>query len=56
MTYIYTPGLTADRGALPLACEPGIFGEDRFVLLTNGIIVMMTEEELRKASAGGLSS
>ncbi len=39
MKYVHTPGLTADRGASPLAYEPGIFGTDRFVLLTSGEIV-----------------
>jgi hypothetical protein len=49
MKYLYTPGLVADRGATPLAYEPGIFGKERFVLLTNGAIVRMDEPTLREA-------
>jgi hypothetical protein len=52
MKYLYTAGLTADRGAAPLAYEPGIFGKDRFVLLSSGEIVRMNEETLREAVAG----
>ena len=36
----------ADRGAAPLAYEPGIFGASRFVLLTNGEVKRMTVEEI----------
>ncbi len=49
MRYLYTPGLVADRGAAPLAYEPAIFEGDRFVLLTSGAIVRMTEDALRTA-------
>ena len=49
MRYLYTPGLVADRGAAPLAYEPAIFERDRFVLLTSGEIVRMTEDALRTA-------
>jgi len=34
--FVYRPGLKADEGALPLAYEPGLFGPDRWVLLTDG--------------------
>jgi hypothetical protein len=49
MKYLYTPGLTADRGAAPVAYEPAIFDGDRFVLLTTGEIVRMNEGALRTA-------
>jgi hypothetical protein len=39
MRYIYTSGLVADEGTKPLAYEPGIFGNARFVLLSSGEIV-----------------
>jgi hypothetical protein len=52
MKYLYTPGLIADRGAEVLAYEPGLFGKDRYVLMTNGALVRMTEEELRRGLAG----
>ena len=51
MRYRYTGGLVADQGKKPLAYEPGIFGKDRFVLLTSGEIVRMTANELRAAVA-----
>ncbi len=50
MKYIYAAGLLADRGHSPLAYEPGLFGEDRFILLTDGRIVSMTEDELLSAT------
>jgi hypothetical protein len=56
MKYLYTPGLVADRGATPLAYEPGLFGKDRFVLLTSGQIVRMSDDELRRGLAGSESS
>jgi len=52
MTYVYVPGLVADRGDSPLAYEPGLFGKDRFVLLTSGAILRMTEDDLRSRLAG----
>ena len=51
MRYIYTTGLIADQGKKPLVFEPGIFGRDRFVLLTSGEIVRMSEEDLLAALA-----
>jgi hypothetical protein len=50
MRFIYRPGFVADRGAIPLAFEPGIFGRERLVLLTSGQIVKMAEDELQHAS------
>jgi hypothetical protein len=51
MRYIYTTGLIADQGKKPLVFEPGIFGRDRFVLLTSGEIVRMSKEDLLAALA-----
>jgi hypothetical protein len=51
MRYLYTSGLVADEGKAPLAYEPGIFGKDRFVLLSSGAIVRMTENDLRERMA-----
>ena len=51
MRYIYTSGLVADEGKKPLAYEPGIFGNDRFVLLSSGEIVRMSEDDLVAALA-----
>ena len=51
MRYLYTSGLVADRGTTPLAYEPGIFGPDRFVLLSSGEIVRLSEEDLHTALA-----
>ena len=52
MRYVYQAGLVADRDAIPLAYEPKIFGEERFVLLTNGDIVRLNEEKLRMLLGG----
>jgi hypothetical protein len=49
MKYLYTPGLHADRGAAPVAYEPAIFEGERFVLLTNGEIVRLSEPALHTA-------
>jgi hypothetical protein len=51
MRYLYTSRLVADEGRAPLAYEPGIFGKDRFVLLSSGAIVRMSDEDLRGAMA-----
>jgi hypothetical protein len=47
--YLYVGGLTADRGSAPLAYEPGVYGERRFVLLTDGSIRRMSLEEILQA-------
>ncbi len=47
MRYLYQPGLTADRGRSPLVYEPGVFGDERFVVLTSGEITRMSDEVLR---------
>ena len=36
--FVYRSGLKADEGALPLAYEPGLFGPDRWSLLTDGTL------------------
>ncbi|NIT82527.1 MAG: hypothetical protein GWM98_13155 [Nitrospinaceae bacterium] len=38
LRFQYVRGMTADTGSLPLAYEPGVFGEQRYVLLSNGNI------------------
>jgi hypothetical protein len=53
MHYLYEGG-RADIGNAPLAYEPGIFGPERFVLLTNGEVRRMLPAELQRAlDAGG---
>jgi hypothetical protein len=49
MRYVYLGGLVADRGASPLAYEPGIFGGDRLLLLTDGAVRRVTPDQLRRA-------
>lgn len=44
--YLYVGGLIADRGSIPLVYEPAMFGDRRFVLLTNGTIRVMDVEEI----------
>ncbi len=55
MRYRYVGGQVADEGQAPLAFEPGLFGADRLVLLTDGTILRMTSEEIRQAMAIGES-
>jgi len=49
MRYLYVEGLTADKGANPLAFEPEIYGTYRFVLLSNGEIRQMENNEVSRA-------
>src|SRR5262249_47259394 len=51
MRYGYVGGLVVDQGAKVLAYEPGIFGNDRFVLFTSGAIEQVSEESLSTALA-----
>lgn len=53
LRYRYLGGLRLNEGASPLAFEPGLFGADRLVLLTDGTILRMTAEEIRRALAEG---
>jgi hypothetical protein len=50
MKFIYNSGLSADHGSSPLAFEPGVFGANRLVLLTDGKIIFMNDSELASAS------
>jgi hypothetical protein len=47
--YLYVGGQTADHGAAPLVYEPGVYGDRRLVLLTNGAIRAMRIEEILEA-------
>ena len=53
MRYVYVAGRVADAGHAILAYEPGIFGNDRFVLTTDGRISRMNAEEIRLNLASG---
>lgn len=52
MRYLYRAGHSADVGHDILAFEPGLFGPERMVLLTDGRVVLLTPEEIRSALAG----
>lgn len=49
MTYVYISGGSPDIGSVPLAYEPGIYGRERLVLLTNGEIRLMDTESIMAA-------
>lgn len=51
MHYVYVKGLSADRGDVPLAYEPGIFGPWRLVLLTNGDVKLLELSKIVRAPA-----
>lgn len=51
MRYRYVGGLVTDEGHAPLAYEPGLFGPEQLVLLTDGRIVPMTAVEIRRSLA-----
>ena len=53
MHYVYLGGQVADRGKSPLAYEPGIFGGDRLLLLTDGEVRRVNPEQLWRALAPG---
>ena len=46
--FVYVHGRTMREAPLPLAYEPDQFGRYRFVLLTNGVIQLMSADEIRK--------
>ena len=48
MRLVYMPGSKPDIGQDVLAYEPGSFGATRFVLLSDGEIVQMAEQDLTK--------
>lgn len=52
LRFLYIPGRSAGQGALPLVFEPEVFGPERLVLLTNGVIRAMRTTEIDKALAG----
>ena len=47
--FLYVTNQAADKGAVPLVYEPGIFGSDRLVLLTSGAIEWMSLEAILTA-------
>jgi hypothetical protein len=47
--YIYVSGLKADEGNRPLVYEPGIYGNQRLVLFTNGAIRTLPVAEIQDA-------
>jgi hypothetical protein len=49
LRFVYRPGLVADEGASPLAYEPGLFGPERWALLTDGTLKKMSIAEIREA-------
>jgi len=49
LRYIYVPGLKRDEGSFPLAYDPGLHGPERWVLLTDGEIRLMTLAQIRPA-------
>jgi hypothetical protein len=53
MRYLYVGGQEADRGDQPLAYEPGLFGGERLVLRTDGVIAPMSLAAIRQALAPG---
>lgn len=48
LEYVYIPGLKADSGNDVVAFEPGVYDE-REVLLSSGVILRMTQEQLDRA-------
>jgi hypothetical protein len=52
MHYVYVGGQSADVGHAILAYEPGLFGAERLVLWTDGPVVFMGPDEIRRALAG----
>lgn len=49
LRFLYIPGRSAGQGALPLVFEPEVFGPERLVLLSNGVIRAMRTTEIDKA-------
>lgn len=52
LNYQYVQGLKADQGNIPVAYEPGIYGERRYVLLANGKIDHMHIDMIQQAVNG----
>jgi hypothetical protein len=53
MHFLYVPGRSADQSTTPLAYDPELDAEQRLVLQTNGQIVTMHSEELRRLLGQG---
>jgi hypothetical protein len=49
LRYIYVPGLSKKGPAVPLAYEPDVFGDGRFVLMTDGSVVRKPISEIKSA-------
>src|SRR5262249_55177204 len=49
MRYVYVKNTDPSRGAMPLAYEPEIYGPERLVLFTNGVIRLIKSEEFTSA-------
>ncbi len=52
LRYQYVQGLQADVGLAPLVYEPGVYGEQRYVLFTNGTIRRMDIELIHQMVNG----
>lgn len=52
LRYRYIKGLKADVGHVPLVYEPGVYGEHRYVLFTNGKIQRMDIESIHRMVNG----
>jgi hypothetical protein len=48
MRYVYFGGTATLFDGVPLACEPEIYGRDRWTLLTNGVLRKLTSEEISR--------
>jgi hypothetical protein len=53
MQYVYLGGTATAFDGLPLACEPEVYGLNRWVLFTDGTIRLLSSEEIRRALVGG---
>jgi hypothetical protein len=49
--FVYRPGLKADEAALPLAYEPGLFGAERWSLLTDGTLKKLPISAIKSMEA-----
>ena len=48
---IYAAGATPDQGAVPVAWEPGVYGSQRFVLLSSGEVTSLPIAEIQRRVA-----
>jgi hypothetical protein len=49
MEYVYFGGTASALDGVPLACEPEVYGPQRWVLFTDGDVRLMTADEIRRA-------